>query len=357
MNTTHPIARLVQGFFHEYLAAQRGLSSNTILSYRDALKLLLRYVAGRTGKPVDKLVVEDFDEKVVVAFLAHLEADRGNCAQTRNNRLSTLRTFFRYVAHQEPTLLGQCQRICAIPNKRTEHKVIEYLEDHEIGALLEQVDQHSKNGARDYALLLFHYNTGARVQEVVDLNIDDLRLDAPSQVKLTGKGRKERLCPLWPETVAALRNYLEQREPDTARIPSVFLNANGQPITRFGIRYIVRRYAAKAEKVCPSLKSKKISPHSVRHTTAMHLLQSGNDLSIVKDWMGHADMNTTHAYVEIDMNMKRKALEASQPPEVKASKKKRGKWLDPGILKWLDDLSKSAKIMCSPPTAPATESG
>jgi site-specific recombinase XerD len=357
MNATHPISRFVQGFFHEYLAAQRGLSSNTILSYRDALKLLLRYVAGRAGTPVDKLAVEDFDEEVVVAFLAHLEADRGNCAQTRNNRLSALRTFFRYVAHQEPMLLGKCQRICAIPNKRTEHKVIEYLEDHEIGALLEQVDQNSRNGARDYALLLFHYNTGARVQEVVDLNVDDLRLDAPCQVKLTGKGRKERVCPLWPETVAALRNYLQQRQPDTARITAVFLNANGQPITRFGIRYIVRRYAAKAEEACPSLKSKKISPHSVRHTTAMHLLQSGNDLSIVKDWMGHADMNTTHAYVEIDIKMKRKALEASQPPQVQAPKKKRAKWLKPGILKWLDDLSKSAKIMCSPPMTPAAASG
>ena len=274
MNATHPIAGFVQGFFHQYLAAQRGLSPNTILSYRDAVKLLLRYVSSQLGKPVDKLLVEDIDERMVVAFLAHLEADRGNCTQTRNNRLSTVRTFFRYVGHQEPTLLGQCQRIRAIPNKRTEHKVIEYLEDHEIGALLEQVDQHSRNGARDYALLLFLYNTGARVQEVVDLNVDDLRLDAPYQVKLTGKGRKERVCPLWPETVAALQKYLEHREPGIARNPSVFLNANGEPITRFGIRYIVRHYAAEAEEACPSLKSKKITPHSVRHYVAFRTMSS-----------------------------------------------------------------------------------
>jgi site-specific recombinase XerD len=356
MNATHPIARYVHGFFHDYLAAQRGLSPNTILSYRDALKLLLRYVARQVGKPVDKLLTEHFDEKMVVAFLTHLEANRGNSPQTRNNRLSALRAFFRYVARQEPTLLLQCQRICAIPKKRTEHKVIEYLEDQEIGALLEHVDQNSRNGARDYALLLFLYNTGARVQEVVDLKVGDLRLDAPCQVKLTGKGRKERVCPLWPETVAAIRNCLEHREPDTAQIPSVFLNANGQPITRFGIRYIVRRYAAKAAAECPSLESKKTSPHSVRHTTAMHLLQSGNDLSVVKDWMGHADVNTTHAYVEIDMKMKRRALEASHPPEVATSKKKRPKWLQPSILQWLDDLSKSANIMCSPATAPVAES-
>ena len=242
--------------------------------------------------------------------------------QRVGNRLSatSYRTFFRYVAL--PGHGQRCSRAVSADLRDPEQsvrntRVIEYLEDGEIGALLEQVDQDSRNGARDYALLLFLYNTGARAQEVVDLNIDDLRLDAPFQVKLTGKGRKERVCPLWPETVEALRTYLEHREPDTARIPSVFLNANGQPITRFGIRYIVRRYAAKAEEACPSLKSKKISPHSVRHTTAMHLLQSGNDLSIVKDWMGHADMNTTHAYVEIDMKMKRKALEATQPPEVK----------------------------------------
>ncbi len=357
MNTTHPIASFLHGFFHDYLASQRGLSPNTILSYRDALKILLRYLSERVGKPVDKLLLEDLDEQVVVDFLTHLEVDRGNAVQTRNNRLSTLRSFFRYVAHQEPTLLVQCQRICAIPKKRTEHKVIEYLEDDEIGALLAQVEQNSRNGARDYALLLFLYNTGARVQEVVDLEIGDLRLDAPSQVKLTGKGRKERVCPLWPETVAALRNYLEHREPDTRRLPSVFLNANGQRISRFGIRYIVRRYAAMAAEACPSLKSKKISPHSVRHTTAMHLLQSGNDLSVVKDWMGHADVNTTHGYVEIDMKMKRKALEASQPPDVQTTKKRRPKWLDPGILEWLDALSKSAKIMWSPTNVPAPASG
>jgi site-specific recombinase XerD len=357
MNATHPIARFLQGFFHEYLAAQRGLSPNTILSYRDALKLLFGYVSQQVGKPVDKLLVEDCDEKMVVAFLAHLETNRSNAIQTRNNRLSTLRTFFRYVANREPMLLTQCQRVCAIPNKRTGHKSIEYLEDREVNALLEQVDQDSRNGARDYALLLFLYNTGARAQEVVDLKVDDLRRDVPYQVKLTGKGRKERICPLWPETVAALRTCLEHRETDTARIPSVFLNANGEAITRFGIRYIVRRYAAEAAERCPSLKSKKISPHSVRHTTAMHLLQSGNDLSVIKDWMGHADINTTHAYVEIDMKMKRKALEASQPPDVTTRKKKRPKWLEPSILKWLDDLSKSAKNMCSPPTAPAAASG
>jgi site-specific recombinase XerD len=347
MDAAHPVARFVQRFFHEYLAAQRGLSPNTILSYRDSLKLFLPFASQRVAKPVDKLLIEDFDEKLTVAFLDDLEATRGNCTRTRNGRLAALHSFFRYVAEQEPTVMARCQRICSIPVKRTDHKTIEYLEDTELRAVLGSVDQNSRNGARDYAFLLFLYNTGARVQEAVDLKIGDLRLEIPFQVKLTGKGRKERACPLWPETAAALQDYLDHREPDTSTMPTVFLNANGQPITRFGMRYIVRGYAAKANEACPSLKSKKVSPHTLRHTTAMHLLQSENDLSVVKDWMGHADLNTTHGYVEINMKMKRKALEACESPQVRTRSKRRRKWEKPGILQWLDELSGTAKPMCS----------
>lgn len=339
MNATHSLARFVQGFFHEYLAAQRGLSLNTILSYRDCLKLFLRFVSQQAGKPIDKLILEDFDDKSALAFLDSLEASRGNSTQTRNVRLAALRAFFRYVATQEPMLLARCQRICEIPTKRTEHKTIQYLEDNELNAVLESIDPNSRTGRRDYALILFLYNTGARVQEVVDLKIAALRLQAPYQVKLCGKGRKERPCPLWPETVTALQSYLDDRSPERPEVLSVFVNANGKPITRFGIRYIVRHYAAKAAKVCPSIKSKKVGPHTVRHTTATHLLQSGNDISVVKDWLGHADINTTHGYVEIDMKMKRKALEACQPPKSKTTRR-RPKWMKPSILQWLDELSK-----------------
>lgn len=343
MNATHCIARFVQRFFHEYLAAQRGLSPNTVLSYRDSLKLFLRFVSQQAGKPVDKLTLEDFDEKLVVAFLNDLQQRRGNSPQTRNNRLAALRSFFRYVAGQEPTVLARCQRICEIPAMRTDHKTIEYLEDKEMTSVLESVDQSSRNGLRDYALLMFFYNSGARVQEGVDLEIADLRLETPLQVKLTGKGRKQRVCPLWPETVAAIQAYLDQRDPDASKVPSVFLNANGKPITRFGIRYIVRRCAAKAAEVCPSLTSKKVSPHSVRHTTAMHMLQSGSSIDVIKGWLGHADINTTHGYVEIDMKMKREALEACQPPKVKTRSKRRPKWQQPSILQWLDELSKASR--------------
>jgi len=342
MNTTPPLAHFVQGFFQKYLAAQKGLSPNTILSYRDALKLFLRFTSQRVKKPADKLVLQDFDEKSALDFLDDLQANRGNGTATRNNRLAALRAFFRYVASQEPLALARCQRICAIPAKRTEHKTIEYLECKEMGAVLESVDRNSRKGLRDYALLLFLYNTGARVQEIVDLNIADLRLQTPFQVKLTGKGKKERLCPLWPESVAAIENYFTLWHPDASEDSPVFVNSNKRRITRFGIRYLVRRYAAQAAQVCPSVKSKKVSPHTFRHTTAMHLLQSGNDIIVVKNWLGHADVNTTHAYIEIDMNMKRKALEACEPPQVKIAKG-RAKWMKPSILQWLDQLSEASR--------------
>jgi site-specific recombinase XerD len=352
MDSTHPIAPFVQAFFLKFLAAQRGLSPNTILSYKDALKLLLRFAVGQRGKPTDKLTIEDFDEKLVLGFLDHLESTRGNCADTRNNRLAALRAFFRYVADREPTVLARCQQICAIPLKRTGHKTIVYLDDAEMRALLDSIDQDSQTGRRDYALVLFLYNSGARVQEIVDLRIEDLRFETPCQVKLTGKGRKERVCPLWPETVQALQKYLNQRQPKTPNTPQVFLNAKGEAITRFGIRHVVRKYAVKASEECPSLKSKKVSPHTLRHTTAIHLLQSGNDISVVKDWMGHADINTTHGYVEIDLKMKQKALDACAPPTLK-TRTKRQKWRNSGILEWLDDLSTEASIMCSTSPRPA----
>ena len=342
MNATHQLARLVQGFFQEYLAAQKGLSCNTILSYRDALKLFLRFGSQQVEKAVDKLVLEDFDQKLAASFLDHLQANRGNCTAVRNNRLAALRAFFRYVAGQEPLALARCQRICAIPTKRTEHKTIGYLEDKEMSAVLESVDRNSRKGFRDYALLLLLYNTGARVQEIVDLNLADLRLQTPFQAKLTGKRKKERLCPLWPESVAALEKYFTLWHPDASQESPVFVNSNGRRITRFGIRYLVRKYAAQAAQICPTVKSKKISPHTLRHTTALHLLQSGNDISVVKDWLGHADVNTTHGYVEIDMKMKRRALEACEPPQVKTGKGD-PKRMKPSILQWLDQLTESAK--------------
>ncbi len=200
--------------------------------------------------------------------------------------------------------------------------------------------QHALNARRDYALLLFLFNTGARAQEVVDLKFDDLSLQSVYQVQLTGKGGKQRICPLWPETVAALEQSRRQRPPHARELTSVFLNAMGEPITRFGLRYIVRKYAAKAAQRCPSLKTKKVSPHTVRHATAMALLQATNDITVVKDWLGHADVNTTHGYVEANLEMKRKALQACEAPKARDGKR-RPKWRAPSLLRWLEELSRS----------------
>lgn len=340
MNTPRRIAHWIHGFFHDYLTAQRELSKNTIFSYRDSVKLLLQFVSRRTRKPLDKLRLEDIDANAVRAFLHDLEATRGNGAHTRNCRLSALRAFFRHVATQAPDALLHCQAICDIPLKRTPPRPIEYLEEAEIRAMLDSVDPQARNARRDYALLLFLYNTGARAQEVVDLQLDDLSLQSVYQVQLTGKGGKQRNCPLWPETVAALEQALQQRPPHARESTSVFLNAKGEPLTRFGLRYIVRKYAAKAALRCPSLKSKKTGPHTIRHATAMALLQATHDITVVKDWLGHADVNTTHGYVEANMEMKRKALEACHAPSA-GDGKRHAKWRTPSLLQWLEELSRS----------------
>lgn len=345
MSTRNTIAALIQTFFLDFLVARRGLSSNTIISYRDGIRLLLNFAAEQRHIPVDKLAVEDFDNRAVVDFLDYLQSVRGNATRSRNTRLAPIHGLFRYIAGQVPEAMARCQQICAIPNKKTAHQSMEYLEDAEIGAMLGSIEANSRHRLRDHSLMLFMYNTGARVQEVVDMKLDDLRLDTPPQARLHGKGGKQRACPLWAETVQALRSYLDHREPSQETCRFVFLNANGQPFTRFGIRYLVRQYAAKAAHRCLSLKDKNVGPHTIRHSTAMHMLQSGNDLSVIKEWLGHANMSTTHEYAAIDMKMKQRALDTCHAPTTNRKTKGRPRWLKPGILKWLDDLSEGAGIM------------
>ena len=343
MNANPTIASLIQAFFLDFLVAQRSLSANTVSAYRDGIKLFLNFAARQRARPVDQLHLEDFDARLVLAFLEDRQRSQGNCTRTRNARLAALHALFRYVGGQQPQALARCQQIAQVPVKKTSHRQMEYLEDAEMRALLRSVDRRAREGPRDHALLLLLYNTGARVQELVDLKTDHLRLQTPFQARLLGKGQKQRTCPLWPETVAALKSYLDHRQPSTQDCPVVFLNTNGQPITRFGIRYLVRQYGIKAAQNCPSLKAKKLSPHTLRrHTTAMHLLQSGIDLSVIKDWLGHVDLNTTHGYVAIDMKMKRKALDATPPPPATSTRKPQPQWFKPSILKWLEDLSKGA---------------
>lgn len=340
MKSYHLIANYIQPFFYRYLIEVKGVSVCTVLSYRDTLKLLLRFATVRLKKSPDRLTIEELNEKMILSFLNYLEQCKGNSSVTRNVRLAGIHSFFGFVAGEAPEILDQCRKVRLIPAKRTEHRTIEYLAAHEMKAMFDSVDTLSRTGLRDRALLLTLYNTGARVQEIVDLSIIDLRLESPSQVKMLGKGRKRRACPLWPETVEALKSYISSRSPVEADSQQLFLNANGKPLTRFGVRHIIRSYTQKAAQRCPSLKGKAVGPHTFRHSTAMHLIQAGNDINMVRIWLGHANINTTHVYLDIDMDMKRKMLESTKPPLSKGKMGRLPKWKNPGILKWLDNLSR-----------------
>ncbi len=337
---THSLANFMKRFFSHYLPIEKGLSTHTIAAYRDAIKLLLCYAADTMGKSPDKLTLEDMTEKVVLGFLDYVQEVRRCSARSRNARLAAIHSLFAFIAREDPELLAQCQRIRAIPLKRTEHRSVDYLEEKEMQAMLDSIEKNSRSAVRDQALLLLLYNTGARVSEVVELKLSDLRLDGTAQVDLLGKGRKHRACPLWPETVTALQAYLKQRTPKQPVTDHLFLNANGIGITRFGIRHITAKYAAAAQHPCPSIKTKTVSPHTIRHTTAMHLLRSGNDVNMVSYWLGHADINTTHIYLEIDMEMKRKMLEKTDAPAIN----KKLAWKQPDLLQWLSALAKAPEL-------------
>jgi len=337
---THSIANFIKPFFSHYLPIQKGLAPNTILAYRDAIKLLLCYAADTLHKNVEELGVQDINESLVLHFLDHLENTRGCTARTRNARLAAIRALFSFIARKEPSLLLHCQMIRTIPIKRTQHKTMDYLEEKEMQALLDSVGLHSRTGVRDKALLLLLYNTGARVSEILGLKAADLHLKGTPQIKLLGKGNKYRSCPLWDETVEALEGYLKQHTAKDPAHHQLFLNANGSPITRFGVRHIIGKYATTAKKQCPSIAAKAVTPHTIRHTTAMHLLRSGNDVNMVSYWLGHADINTTHIYVEVDMEMKRQMLQKTEPPHVKKSLP----WQKPNVLQWLNALAKTPQL-------------
>jgi integrase/recombinase XerD len=337
---THLLSKFIKRFFSHYLPIQKGLALNSTLAYRDAIKLLLCYAADTLNKNVEDLCVEEINESLVLDFLDHLESKRGCSPRTRNARLAAIRALFTFLAREEPSLLLHCQTVRTIPIKRTQHKTVDYLEENEMQGLLNAVKLNSRTGVRDNALLLLLYNTGARVSEVVQLKLTDLRLTGAAQVKLLGKGNKYRSCPLWPETVEALQDYLKHRAVKDPTIHQLFLNANGSQLTRFGVRHITGKYATVAKRKCPSITAKTVNPHTIRHTTAMHLLRSGNDINMISYWLGHAAINTTHVYVEIDMEMKIKMLQKAGAPDVH----KPLPWQKPGILEWLNALAGTTQL-------------
>ena len=330
------LARALRNFFADHLPRLRGLSPHTLQSYRDSLALLLRFVATRRVRAVVTLELEDLDVDAVIAFLQYLETDRHNTIATRNVRLAAIHAFFRYLATQHPNYLEHCQRILAVPFKRARVSSVDYLEYDEIQAVLAAVDRRTVDGRRDHALLVTMFNTGARVQEILDLRPSDLQLINPFQVRLVGKGRKERVCPLWSETAQVLRTYLSDRRTDSRSKEPLFRNHRGEPLTRFGVRYILGKYCADAAAAAPTLRGKRLHPHSMRHSTAVHLLKAGVDLTTIRHWLGHASVNTTNRYVSIDLEMKREAIEKAKPPDTHPSA---AHWrTDASILEWLEAL-------------------
>ncbi|MHA1572527.1 MAG: tyrosine-type recombinase/integrase [Alphaproteobacteria bacterium] len=310
MNGQPSLAHHLESFFHRRLTQQRNATSATVKAYRDALRLLVLYASERNGKKPCALVVGDLDRDVILAYLDHLEHSRGNSIQTRNARLTAIRSFFHHIAASDPASIGVAKRVLAIPNKKFDVSTPHYLSKAELDSLIDAPDPNSPRGRRDRVLLLFLTRTGARISEALGVEAADLSLDgARSQVMLYGKGRKQRTVPLASDVVAAIDNLLRERGVGRHEHVPVFVGAHGQSLTRFGAIHVVRRAVAVASKQMPELARKRISPHVFRHSFAMILLQSGVDLLTIQAWLGHAQVATTHRYAAADVEMMRRGLD------------------------------------------------
>jgi integrase/recombinase XerD len=307
MADSHLVGPFVRRFLLENVIADRNLSRNTQTSYRDAIRLLLRFISERYHIDPTHLTVEEVNAEVVRNFLTYLGKEHNNSAATINQRLTAIRSLFRFTSRCVPELVDLATQVEAVPLRKTVVPTISYLEKKEMDAFLATPDRQRLQGQRDYALLLFLYNTGARASEAAQLTIGDLDLGTSAFVRILGKGRKIRLCPLWPHTAKALRALLGRRleGPAEAR---VFLNVRGSPMTRFGIHTLVERTVKRASKQTPSLQEKCVSPHVIRHSTACHLLRAGVDINTIRDWLGHVSLETTNRYAKVDLEMKARAL-------------------------------------------------
>jgi len=325
---------LLHSFFHEWLVQQRNISHHTVISYRDSWRLFLRFVAARKKKAVSQLGLAELTAQDVLAFLQHTEQERKTSIGTRNCRLAALRSFFSFVAGREPLAAGQCAEVLRIPTKRAPQPAICHLEDNEVAAILDQPDRSTIEGQRDHVLLSVLYNTGARIQEALNITPRNLRLESPLHVRLFGKGRKERICPLWPETVGLLKALLK-REP-RGDDDSIFVNRYGKPLGAAGVRSKLKRYVESAAQGTPSLVGKHVSPHTFRHSAAVGLVAAGVDVTVIRDWLGHVSLDTTNHYARANVETKRKALEKvgcaarrGKPPRWKRSSE---------LMAWLNSL-------------------
>jgi site-specific recombinase XerD len=315
---TNPICvsfpSLLQEFFTECLVRQRNVSPQTVASYRDAFMLLLQFAERQLKKPPTDLCLSDLDGPLVLSFLDHLEQERHVTVRTRNSRLAAIRSFMRYASSKDIASLPHIQRVLGIPMKRFDRPAIEFLSRDEMQAIIDASDTSTWSGHRDQVLFTVLYNTGARVSEITGLKVDQLTLGQKPFVLLHGKGRKQRTMPLWKSTAKSIEEWF-QRMTLTPNSP-VFPNRFGGHISRSGVENRLQKLLIKASACCPSLRGRDISPHTVRHTTAMHLLQSGVDITVIALWLGHESPATTHLYVEADLAMKEKTLGKLQPPSV-----------------------------------------
>jgi site-specific recombinase XerD len=325
---------LLRAFFHSWMGHQRNLSPQTVTSYRDSWRLFLRFVSRHLDRPVAKLRLEDLTEIEVLAFLQYVESTKSVSIGTRNCRLAALRSFFRFVAEREPATSSQCAAILRIPTKKASSRDVCYLDEAEVAAILRQPNRSTPEGQRDHALFSLLYNTGARIQEALDLRPLDIRFKAPAQVRLIGKGRKERICPIWDETarlIAALLKRTPRKEDER-----VFVNRYGQPLGAAGVRYRLGQYVDAAAKSLPILAKKEVTPHTFRHTAGVALVSAGVDVTVIRNWLGHASLDTTNHYARANLETKRMTLEKfgnttrpNKPPRWRRNA---------DLMSWLDSL-------------------
>jgi site-specific recombinase XerD len=335
---TSTLGQLVHSFFEDYLKVQKGLRPASVQSYRDTLRLFLGFVAWDLHRPITKLSLEALTVERALAFLKHLEHDRGNHIRTRNQRLAALRLFFAYLAGRVPEMLDTGPRIAAIPVKRVAPPETHFLEREEVTSLFQRLPRHGRHALRDQTLLLFLYNTGARVQEVADLHLENLDLGPQPRVHLHGKGDKWRACPLWAETAKHLQKLLAQRRTPPSPASPVFCSRPDTPLSRFGIYKIVRRHGGTFD--TSGAHPRRVTPHLFRHTAAVHLLESGVEVNVIRGWLGHVNLDTTNRYAELTLKAKEAAVRTCEPLlGISAGARRQPVWKDDqALLAWLNSL-------------------
>jgi len=326
------LAPWVRRFLLEHLVAERNFARSTQMSYRDTLALLLPFVHRRSSVAIDRLTIGELSPSAIRQFLEHIERERGCSIATRNQRLGAIHSLARFIGTRAPEHLAWGMEIRSIPFKKTAKTVIGYLEKAELDALLRAPDQRRTLGVRDYALLLFLYNTGARADEAARLTVGNLQLGTSASVRILGKGNKWRVCPLWPATVAVLRPFAADAQSDDP----VFRGRTGKPLTRFGVYRLVATYGKATTRSMPTLATKRVSPHTVRHTAAVHLLRAGVDINTIRAWLGHVSLDTTHVYAEVDLDMKAKALASVDIADLPISARRRRSM--PSLMEFLRGL-------------------